>query len=350
MNNTTQLNRSIESSRALLDAVYQNLGYQSGELLNATPSPKPDTDEAEAWLEKGDWLALAEKVKAEKVFFVENDPVIVFCEVPDNEPLHLLETFRRVWCMARPQCLFIASPGELKVYSLNHHPAQGVADWKKIEPLDIIQRIADVSEKLQAYRREQVESGQFFHERNFGKLEQRADKRLIQDLKVVRQSLLNINPKIERYIHALIGRSIFVRYLEDRGILTPEYFENVAENANQPEWVGILQKADEKDLAPNSAKRRYSRVLRNKEFTYALFNQLADHFNGDMFAHDLKEARAITQEHLDLLRGFLLGDTDTQQQKLFLWAYDFEIVPIELVSSIYEEFYHSPVDKQKNDR
>ncbi len=42
--------------------------------------------------------------------------------------------------------------------------------------------------------------------------------------------------------------------------------------------------------------------------------------------------------HLQRLLGFLLGDP-SNQQLLFFFAYRFDIIPIELISSIYEEFY-----------
>ncbi len=336
-----------------LETVYRELSYHDGELLDATALPTSETNEARAWLEKGDWLSLAEKVNVEKIFFVENDPVIVFCQTPSNDDQTLLETFQRIWCMARPQCLFIASPGELKVFSLNCRPVQNVDQWKEVKPLAIVNKINEVSEKLQSYRREQVESGELFREKDFGGLEQRADKRLILDLKAVRQSLLNLQPDDinPRYIHALIGRSIFVRYLEDRKVLIPKYFQKVAEDRNHPkwspQWLEDLETPNERDLSPNSEHRRYARVLRNKDFTYALFKQLAEHFNGDMFPRDPEEENNIRQEHLDLLRSFLLGDTDPKKPKLFLWAYDFEIIPIELISSIYEEFYHKSNDEDK---
>jgi predicted RNA methylase len=47
----------------------------------------------------------------------------------------------------------------------------------------------------------------------------------------------------------------------------------------------------------------------------------------------------ITKDLLSLLQGFLRGDSDPHQ-KLFFSAYKFDIIPIELISSIYEEFYH----------
>lgn len=321
----------------LLDAAYQYLGYKDGVLLDAVNQPDSDSIEAQEWLGKGNWLALAHKVGAEKVFFVQDNPVLVFQHF-ENEPdeQKLLNTFRRAWCMARPQHLFISRPSSLEVYSLNRPPPRKIEDW---EPLHTARTILDVTEKLNIYRREQIESGQLFADQLFGNVENRADKRLIEDLKTVRKALLDSNLK-DRYAHALIGRSIFIRYLEDRGVLTPPYFEERIAG-NNTAWQAILAAEPEKpDLMLDLEKRRYDRILQDKAFTYALFNQLAEDFNGDMFPRDNEEEAAVTQDHLNLLRGFLLGESTPQQPQLFFWAYDFEIVPIELISSIYEEFYH----------
>ncbi len=338
-------NGAGESPTAILNAVYDHLDFVDGSLFSTTNLPNNVSPDVEAWLEKGDWLSLAQKAGADKIFFVNNDPIIVFCSSQNSDASTLLNIFRRIWCMARPHFLFVAYPGELRVYSLNDYPAQTVSEWENIEPLDVVNRIADISHKLYEYHRERVESGQVFKDKNLGRLEYRADKRLILDLKTVRKNLIEIDPDIkQRHIHALIGRSIFVRYLEDRGILTPDYFKQVAADEShpkwRPDWLELLETPDTRLLSSNSETSRYTRVLRDKDFTYALFNQLANHFNGDMFPRDLEEENAITQDHLNLLRGLLLGDADIRQPKLFLWAYDFEIIPIELISSIYEEFYH----------
>ncbi len=335
-----------DSSRALLDEAYQSLDYRTGALLNAIGHPEPNSVEAAEWVEKGDWLALATKVGAEKIFFVKNDPVIVFHRfpsIPSDE--ELLRTFQQTWCMARPKCLFIALPGELRTYPLNRPPARTVEEWREIEPLDVARSLADVAERLHAYRREEVETGHLFADQRFANAEQGADKLLIQDLKIIRSELVRPPSELLRtpldphYAHALIGRSLFIRYLEDRGVLTPAYFERVA--AGVPRWKRLLAEEPEKlDLTPNGMDRRYDRVLRDKEFTYAVFRQLADDFNGDMFPRDLKEEEVVGVAHLMLLRGFILGDTKPTQPKLFFWAYDFKIIPIELISSIYEEFYH----------
>ena len=144
----------------------------------------------------------------------------------------------------------------------------------------------------------------------------------------------------------MIGRAIFVRYLEDRDILIPEYFENVA--ARRQTWQKLLaQPPSAPALEPGMAKLRFLRVLQNKEFTYALFEQLADDFNGDTFPIEDGERECIQQEHLDKLRGFLMGSTSAQQE-LFFFAYRFNVIPIELISTIYEEFYNERTGKDRN--
>ena len=336
----------LESPQSFLDEVYRELDYQNGTLLNAASHPDATYDE-EVWLEKGDWLALSYKVGAEKVLFVNNDPVIVFCKfqhIPNEK--ELLDQFRRVWCMARPRCLYIAFPGELRVYSLNQLPTQDVEDLRETAQLALLRKVTDVVKTLHKYRREQVESYHLFEDERFGTLDQRADKRLIEDLKIVRESLLNkgLEPQ---YAHALIGRSIFIRYLEDREVLTPRYFEEIAEK--NPHWQYLLScELDKPDLTQGQEKRCYYRVLLDKGFTDALFDKLAEDFNGDMFPKNDLEKNAVDGTHLKLIHQFLLGDADEQRPKLFFWAYDFEIIPIELISNIYEEFYH--ISKEVDDK
>ena len=347
------MNPATESAHQFLDEIYHGLGYQEGKLLDAVQTPQPNSKEAKFWIDIGDWLATAKKVNAEKIFFVNNDPVIVFSayEQYPNED-EILHIFRRVWCMARPQRFFLSLPGELRVYDLKEPPIN--SDGNPVEPLiSTTHAIADVLEELQAYRREQLEAGCLpENERLFGKPDARADRRLIQDLREVRKSLRKQGLKPE-HAHALIGRSIFICYLEDRGVLTEAYFRQVAENHS--EWIELLEQHLEKpeikaNIRESELKKRwYCNVLQNKDFTYALFDKLAEDFNGDLFPKDDAEKDTVKQKpHLDLLRGLLLRDANPTQPNLFFWVYDFEIIPIELISSIYEEFYHNEVNGDDN--
>ena len=91
--------------------------------------------------------------------------------------------------------------------------------------------IAEVQSKLAAYHRERIETGAVFGEDRFRNSANRADRALIRDLKTVRHQLATLSaprgmkrPEL-RHLHSLIGRAIFMRYLEDREILVPAYFE-----------------------------------------------------------------------------------------------------------------------------
>jgi hypothetical protein len=297
------------SAQELLETAYQELGYMDGTLLDAADSPggiEPDD-----WINKGEWLSLARKVNAEKIFFVDQNPVIVFAQCAANEEQL---RFREIWNMARPPLLFLASPGELAVYNLNHGPARDENDWQETlasRQLNTAQTIAEVSEKLQQFRREQIETGRLFED--------------------------------ER--HSLIGRSMFIRYLEDRGVLEESYFKRIARG--RPQWREILSAPPPGSFVdPVLAKRLYLRVLGNKGFAYALFKQLSEDFNGDMFPDIEEEKTRVKPLHLRKLQDFLCGNADGDQ--LFFFAYKFEVIPIELISSIYEEFYNTGKSKGEN--
>jgi len=214
-------------------------------------------------------------------------------------------------------------------------PAREQDDKSRDERLlATITATAQVQEKLQQYRRDQIESGQLFEDKRFG-YDNRADRALIRDLKKVRKGLRDAKLEVE-FAHALIGRSIFIRYLEDRKVLIPEYFQSVADENGRKDWAELLARVQPDAYLPEEERPVYPRVLADKDFTYALFERLAKDFNGDMFPISQKERDAVTDDHLVLLQKFLLGRAD---DTLFFFAYRFDIIPIELISSMYEEFY-----------
>jgi hypothetical protein len=331
------------SSRQLLDAVYTRLGFADGDLLSAADKPNEST--SPVWVDKGDWLALAKKVGAEKVFFVDTYPVIVFAEQKTADPAEWFQWFNSVWCMARPQLLFLAREGELSVFNLTKQPARrGEEPARNDRLLDVVRATADVQDRLHRYRRDQVESGRLFEDDRFG-FDDRADRALVRDLGKVRKALIDTGLPAG-YAHALIGRSIFIRYLEDRRVLTEKYFRKVA-RGDAGNWGTILDEARNGNLDFGGGEPIfYPYILTNKAFTYRLFTQLAKRFNGDMFPVDPAEQQTVTEKHLRLLHRFLLGGKD---EKLFFFAYRFDIIPIELISSIYEMFYSLEKKKKRDE-
>lgn len=103
-----------------LAKIYKELDFLSGDLLSASKTPPPRISRAD-WVEKGEWLVAAQNARADRVFFVDNNPVVVFAECGDDQA-KIIKAFNRVWSLARPRILFLASPGEVKVYDLAQRP------------------------------------------------------------------------------------------------------------------------------------------------------------------------------------------------------------------------------------
>ncbi|MDD3268558.1 MAG: N-6 DNA methylase [Syntrophomonadaceae bacterium] len=340
-----------------LDTLYKDLDFQSGSLLTASDKPTSEIS-IDDWLEKGEWLAAAKRAGAEKVFFVENNPVAVFAECGADH-LEKERVFNRIWCLGRPRLLFLASPGEISVLDLAQKPINlsepeenRSEEQRLVKSLKTLYQIEKVAQVLQQFHRDNIESGRIFGEIRFGDVKNRADKALIRDLKIVRRELIQagLSGQKIKFAHSLIGRSIFIRYLEDRGILTQEYFLKIARQNS--EWMGLLT-----NQLPRIGydaifeyQASYPRVLEHKAFTYALFKALAQDFNGDMFPGVDEEEQVVTQKHLSLIQDLLYGDVGVQKQ-LFFYSYRFDIVPLDLISSIYEEFYDpSTSDDEKQNK
>ena len=140
--------------------------------------------------------------------------------------------------------------------------------------------------------------------------------------------------------HALIERVILVRYLEDRSIVTREYFAEVA--GEERSWRSALDSVTE---APQyGASSTFVSCLAEREFTYAVFRRLEADFNGDLFRVEGHEETLVHQEHLELVSSLLTGSGLDSQKPLFLWAYDFGVIPTSLISSMYEQFYRAGTD------
>jgi Eco57I restriction-modification methylase len=333
--------KTIDPPELFIKRVYEDLEYDKGDLLEA--SDVPIASNIDEWLNKGDWLSLAKRVQAERVFFVDNNPVIIFAKNHDRDPNLWMKYFNETWCMARPQLLFLAQPGELSVFDLSRPPIRFQdSEGPKERLLKIVKRAADVQAELANYHRSQIESGKLFEEKRFGD-DNRADRALIKDLKIVRSKLID-NGLPAKYAHTLIGRSIFIRYLEDREILLGDYFSSLTEK--NVRWKNSVNRAINNTDSYKHTLSIYSQILHEKSLVYMLFRKLQSDFNGDMFRLTSTEESIVKKKHLKILQDFLL--CRIQGPSLFFFAYKFEIIPIELISSIYEEFYSTEHGKSEN--
>lgn len=329
---------------SLLVNIYNDLDYKSGDLVNVEVNK--DSFSGNTYIEKGQWLDTCRSInetaafKIDKLFFVQNNPVIVFIDASTTQRTDIFKVYNSVWSLARPRLVFIENSASVTIYDLAAEPARSNGDLKPLS--DIITDVKQILGVLQDFQREKIESGELFSSNKFDLANKRADQTLINDLKKIRAKLFEngLNGDKLKIAHSLIGRSIFIRYLEDRHILTKEYFQLLADG-NQ-EWLSII----ETPIAYNFYRKEmadliYPRVLSDHKLTFTLFRKIAEDFNGDSFLTNDVEEGIVNQTHLALIQRFLIGDNSDYQAPMFLWAYRFDIIPIDLISSIYEEFYHS---------
>jgi len=328
-------------SRNLLEQVYNILEYDKGDLVSIL-FPDMQTNNR---LDIVEWISSCYKINRksknfsiDSVFFLKDNPAVIFGVCYSDDQKEFEQAYVNVWNLARPQYFFFEINGELRVYDFSVQ--MKICKGEKIipKPIAIVNTANDILRKLQNLSRNRIEAGiATLSEEN---KKYKADDTLINDIKKIRTELMNMgldNDKL-KYAHSVIGRSIFIRYLEDRGILTDEYFDSLA--LQNEDWKKILrQPLDNCLMMDNVVNANYIKCLRNKSFTYALFKKLSQDFNGDMFPIDEIEESIIRSEHLKKISDFLQGKFDEQLQ-LFFWAYKFDIIPMELISNLYEEFYH----------
>ena len=167
-----------------------------------------------------------------------------------------------------------------------------------------VQQVTNVLElrrDLSEYRRMEVVSGRFVRSQqadfNRG---QRVDNRLLENLRHVRRYLID-DGLSKSVANSLLGRSIFVRYLEDRGVITEDYYGRFASGFP------------------------FHALLRGSwSETYQMFDELACHFNGDLFPINDLERDQVKPQHLQRLGRFLDGEEMTSGQ-MYFWAYDFKV-------------------------
>jgi hypothetical protein len=115
----------------------------------------------------------------------------------------------------------------------------------------------------------------------------------------------------------LLGKCIFVSYLQDRGIVSDRY----REKHKLGTLLELLTTGDGKSLD-------------------RFFRQLKDHFNGDLLeiegGHNVAWT-SLSRHVFAVLREFLL-QTRLHDGQASLWAYNFKYIPVELLSGIYESF------------
>lgn len=333
--------------RELLKGIFECLDINSNTGL-ATEDSLPEMSPFQRLF----YTQVHEKLGIDAVYFLRDAngiakiPLIYFSAIQKYDATKVAELHRLSWNLGEAPLLFVVTPDEVLIY--NNYEAPQALEAGNLDPtagiietLSLTDGLASQRLALQNYHRSLLESGEYWrqNETRFD-IQGRVDTTLMSNLRIMRKTLISQISKrcnesketITSIVHSLLSRSIFIKYLEERKD------SNGATVFPQGFYSGFLESA-----------KCYTDVLNSKDATYCLFNSLKEKFNGDTLQVAEIETEIITQKDLDELRTFILGDSELESKQLALWPfYSFDIIPIQLISSIYELFFHlSDEDDEK---
>lgn len=245
----------------------------------------------------------------------------IYFKVLDQSNPELEEEIRKlVWNQGRSPTLWVVTHDTVRIYDSFARPK--TTNDANSNLLAELKLIGDHIHGIAAFHKSLFDSGKFWlsdYGRKIARSE-RVDNAMLEDLSQTEDLLISYYKLPSAIAHALLGRVIFVSYLVDRGILKPTYFQDTYGYSS------------------------FIELLTNRTDTYKFFKWLCQTFNGDLFPVEVDEYKIIREEHLQLIRLFLSGANLSSYPnaiQLRLWPYKFDVIPIELISSIYEMFAHN---------
>ncbi len=262
------------------------------------------------------------KIGVSDIFELSGSPCIYFkrwdAEPTAAELTHqLIDWQRAAWNDGRAPMLWVVTPTQVRILNAYVLPPKGRGEpsLRRVE----IRRFENLAKGLEQLRqiasREQIQSGRFWNREEGQSIDrrQRVDRQLIRDLNSAAAALRENGLSLAD-AHRLLLRAIFASYLQARGWLPRDFLRRT---------FGVSQFSD--TLADGDTARN-------------MFHWLAETFNGDVFPHGRQVDYSLDQ--LRTLK-FLLDGGDPKTGQRYLWPYQFDVIPVELLSSIYESFCHA---------
>ncbi|MHB8207438.1 Eco57I restriction-modification methylase domain-containing protein [Mucilaginibacter sp.] len=247
---------------------------------------------------------IEKKIEPDAFFSFDNKPMILFFDNPKNKN-HLHEA---IWNFNECPIAIILEDSSVEIYngfSINE-------DSKLLKFLG-------GEEKLNDFSYFELVTGKTWekNQKDFV-YSNRVDYKLLKNIEAA-QNELTQNLQVKREVaNALLGKSIFIRYLIDREVKLN--FEGESRSWKNIEFCELLN-------APS----------KTKEF----FDYLQDKnkgFDGDLFPITDSDFNKLPVEAFKLLQRLLSSEEIATGQQSLFQIYDFSILPIEFISNVYEKF------------
>ena len=270
-------------------------------------------------------------LNADAIFSAQNAPTSIFKDAGHEAPSEadLRHWQEAAWNVGVAPLLWIITPTDVRLYDCYAAPEQTDSQTDQA-PQALDSFVLDSVDRLRALDaqcgRVATETGAFWSSAIGSKIDRRhrVDRELLAEISALEDRLTVLgDPQTDRALaHArdiaqrFIGRCIFTWYLLDRGIAQP--------------------------FLPSSLPDDLSAMFATPSSAFALFDWLRATFNGDLFPMDDPgtEREQLTPQHLELIRDFIEGRSLIPERRGQgrLFRFRFNAIPIDLVSSIYQQF------------
>ncbi|ODS23666.1 hypothetical protein AB835_07630 [Candidatus Endobugula sertula] len=254
------------------------------------------------------------------VHCISGVPTIAFLVQDAFNQVEIDTVHKALWNQGLATLLLVISDETLRAYSLSQLPeAASEQSDKLVQIFGLVNDALELKDLVLG-----VESGRFLasYEDKFDS-KHRVDQVLLTNLETTVKRLVDCGIALES-AQALLMQVMFIAYLEDKGIITQQYFQAATRNLQIDSLVTLLNDG------------------RVNKFTQ-LFNLLKQHFNGDLFvapcsfdAND--QVEKLGSEHIEILSEFRAGNINIASGQFQFWPYDFKFIPIDLISAVYDRF------------
>ena len=273
-------------------------------------------------------------------------PIAIVCQFSKSVSSAIIkEVHRLAWSFSRARSLITIEPHLLRVWSCCEPPTENdeLKDVIRVTEANLSEQAANALQWVE------LVSGQFFQE-NEDRFKRcgAADQMLLDNLKEVREQLQKDGLDVET-IHDLLARIIFIQFL----------FQKQDSEGRHALNEHILQDLHTQSVL-SKPYRELPEILDDFDDTYNLFRWLNDKFNGDLFPGkgeteeereaewqaEIQKVRVDNNIYLKKLADFARGDLQMKDKQLCLWKfYSFDVIPLDFISSIYEEFVNKNAGK-----
>jgi hypothetical protein len=324
------------SSNITANEIYQRVMEDTGFYRDGVPTTgvteAEDIRDNNKYLEKRikyNAVIDSKQINATAIYELSGSPCIYFTQLNKPNTRDLVKLHKLSWNHGLAPMLWVITPDEVLLYNCYSKPTGQDENSLNQHLIERFETTEDDLKRLsQCASRLQIESGEFWKWEKARRIDrqQRVDAVLVEDLNLVEEKLTKEKKLNREFAHSLLIRSVFVAYLQDRGILNQDFFHH---------RYGVDS---------------FNELLNNKLSTYDLFEWLQTIFNGDLFPLHPEEKNAVKENHLQIVQSLIRGDEEIETGQQRLWRfYDFKVIPIELISSIYESFIYANDAKSARD-